>query len=108
MGTEITLDNNCKIFYATFPVRLRRYNFEYITFHEIKHEHYYEIHFVNIEHKNKFEVRSFSEDDVYFDTFDEAEAYIFKQFIDLKYRIQKEESEIQAFIERKKGSKKST
>lgn len=112
MGTEIKLDDNCRIFYATFPVRLRSYHFEYIRFNDIKYERIYDVYFVHIDHKNKFKVVSFMDDGCYFDSFDEAEAYIFKEFGELKTRIQEDEKDVQVFItannKRKRGSKKST
>lgn len=111
MGQEIQFTDGGRIFYATFPEKLRRYNFEYITFHGVKYEHYYDVYFVNVEQKNKFKVESFNEEATYFDTYDEAEAYIFKQIYELKSRIQADEKEIKAFIEkknkRKRGSKES-
>ena len=56
----MSLSDNCTVFYTTFSVRLRRYDFEYVTFHGIKHEKYYEISFVHIDNKNKFKVESFT------------------------------------------------
>lgn len=112
MFREIKFEDGGKIFYTTFPERLRRYNFEYIMFHGVKYEYYYSVVFTYIDNKNKFQVTSFNEDSVFFDTYNEAEAYIFERFAEIKTKIQKEELEIKSFIEkkdkRKKGSKKST
>lgn len=96
MGYEIRLDDKCRIFYSSFPVHLRRYYFEYIRFDGLKQEKTYDITFVTIDHKNQFKVEAFMEDDKYFDTYNEAEAYIFKKFNELKIQIRGDEEELKA------------
>ena len=109
---EIKWDDNCKIRYCAFDVRLRSYNFEYTTFHGMKHEYSYEVFLAHVDCKNMFKVASCMGELTYFNTYDEAEAYIFKQFSELKSRIQIEEEEIKTYLstdnKKKRGSKKST
>lgn len=109
---RIQFDDNCEIFYTTFDVHLRTYNFKYTTFHGIKHECNYEIYLVNIDGDNRFKVKSFMEDNVFFNTFDGAENYVISTFTGLKNKLKEEEEEIQRYLQkkdkRKRGSKKST
>ena len=106
MGYEIKLDNNCKIFYEIRSnIHLRSYNFEYISFNGIRHEQICDIYLVYIDEKNKFRVSCFMNNDLYFDTFNDAEVYIFNHFSELRNRLIEEEKEIKSFIARKNRRK---
>ena len=108
MGYEIALDDRCRVFYGTLPVHLRNYTFEYTMWNGIKQGDTKSIVFVVVDHKNYFKVESFMKEPKYFETFNEAECHILKEFTDLRERLREEEDRIQAFLmtSNKKGRKK--
>lgn len=97
MGTEITLQDNCRIIYVTMPVKLRSYRFEYTTFNDIKNDATYDIYLKHVDFKDKFCVKGFMKDDIYFDTLEDAKTYIFKEFNDLRFRLNHEQEQIKAY-----------
>ena len=93
MGQEITFEDGGRVFASTMPIHLRRYYFEYMMQNGIKQERAYDISFVHIDFKNKFMVESFMEDKKYFDSYAEAEAFVFEEIGKLRTKIKDQEKE---------------
>ena len=102
MWREIKLDQYCKVTYNLNEVFLRRYFFKNIRLNLIEDQVHYDIYLCNRDFKNKFKVTSFGYDDIYFDTFNDAEVYIMREFVNLKTKIDEEEKLKTTFIERRK------
>lgn len=111
MLTKIDIGDNCKITYLTTAKLLRKYHFEYTTFHGIKHPRTYEIYLSNVDGKDYFKVSDDINAPQYFDTYDEATNYVFEECGKLRNNIIIEEEQIRTYIEtnnkRKKGVKVS-
>lgn len=102
MWKEIKLDQHCKIIWSVNEVFLRRYFFKNLRLNLIEDEVHYDVYLCNRDHKDKFKVTSFMKDDIYFDTFNDAETYIMHEFANLKLKIDEEEKLKTTFIERRK------
>lgn len=106
----IDLDDKSKITFVHMPVLLRSYHFEYNSF-TITHKITFVIKFVSVDFKNYFKVESFIGEDKYFESYNEAEAYIFKESNLLRDKIRDEEDKILTSISiysanKKRGRKK--
>lgn len=106
MWTEIILQSNCKIMYDYDKVRMRGFRFTYTTFNNIEHEIIYEIYFTSVDFKDKYMVKSFVKDDLYFDTFEEAQTYILKELGETRLKLNAEQEQIEEYIKNKKRRKK--
>lgn len=104
MVTEIKLGENCRILYGRDHSRIRSYRFEYELDNGIKNDCTYDVYFTTVDFKDMFVVKSFIDDNVYFETFKDAETYIFKEISKLKNRIYEEQEQIKN--SKKKGRKK--
>lgn len=93
MGQEITFEDGGRVFVSTMPIHLRRYYFEYTMKNDIKQERAYDVSFVNMDFKNKFLVESFMADKKYFDSYAEAEAFVFEEIGKLRTKIKDQEKE---------------
>lgn len=93
MFQVIDLDDKCKITFVHMPVLLRSYHFEYKSF-TITHKITFVIKFVSVDFKNYFKVESFIGEDKYFESYNEAEAYVFKEFNLLRDKLRDEEDRI--------------
>lgn len=108
MFREISLDDKTKITYMTMPIHVRSYYFTYERWNGIKQEASYDIELVNMDYKNYFRVQNIMCDIQYFETYNEAEAYILKKFSELREQLRDEDEKVQAFLmtSNKKGRKK--
>lgn len=101
MMIEIKLSDNSRIYYETLDRFLRRYTFEYITFNDLKFEIKYDIYLTTKNFKDMFKVKSFMQDDMLLETYNDAVAYIYRNLNNEKARIDAEQTQIQATIKRK-------
>lgn len=98
MMTEIKLDDHCRITYTIEDKPLRRYRYSYTTFNNLKFETHYDIYLSNVNFKDMFVVKSFTDDPVYFETFNDAVAYTLREMSKLKARTDEEQKYIQACL----------
>ena len=106
MWTNLYLSDKCSISYITSPKLIRRFHFKYTTFNGIKHIRAYDIYLVDIGGKDYFKVTEDFESPQYFESYEHASAYVFKECGRLQSNIMKEEEQIRTYIETKNKRKK--